>query len=129
MRGNRASEAYLHRYADFRGVSAEPTFVALPLADQVEWLNQQISDEHGRTIPPENRPTSRALLGETVTGSEAVERVQSRDGRDLLLSVSAAPVRNGEGRIVGAVVVGRDVTLRRALSGRWPNRSVSIARW
>jgi PAS domain S-box-containing protein len=116
VRGNRAWEDLVHRHADLRGLTADPVFVALPVADQVDRLNQQIWDERGRVIPTEDLPTSRALRGETVTGEHAIdERVHSPDGRELQLSVSAAPVRNGEGDIIGAVVVGRDVTARRQL--------------
>jgi PAS domain S-box-containing protein len=123
VRGNRAWEAYLQQYVELLGVSSDPAFVALPLADQVDWLNQRIQDAQGRVIPVEDLPTSRALGGEMVTGEQAVdERVQSPDGREMQLSVTAAPVRNREGRIIGAVVVGRDVTARRHLERQLAER-------
>jgi PAS domain S-box-containing protein len=116
VRGNRAWEDFVHRHADMLGLNTDPAFAALPLADQVDRLNQQVWDEHGCVIPAEDLPASRALMGETMTGSSAVdERVQRPDGFDLQLSVSAAPVRNGEGHIIGAVVVGRDATAHRQL--------------
>jgi PAS domain S-box-containing protein len=116
VRGNRAWEDYFQQGADRHELSTQPEFAALPVADQVARLNQQVQDEQGHCIPVEDHPTSRALRGETVTGSTAVdERFQLADGRDVLLSVSAAPSRDRAGNIVGAVVVGRDVTARRQL--------------
>src|SRR5260221_406172 len=93
VRANRAWRDILQRYAEMAGLTADPTYVALPLADQAEQLT--LWDVHGRVIPHEETPTARALRGETVIGANAVdERVQSPDGRVLQVSVSAAPVRD-----------------------------------
>jgi PAS domain S-box-containing protein len=117
VRANRAWRDILQRYAEMAGLTADPTYVALPLADQAEQLT--LWDEHGRVIPHEETPTARALRGETVTGANAVdERVQSPDGRVLQVSVSAAPVRDVAGQVAGAVVVVQDVTARRQLEQR-----------
>jgi signal transduction histidine kinase len=59
------------------------------------------------------------LRGEVLTGEDAVDTLVRRpDGRDVLLSVSGAPIRDAEGRIVGGVIVDRDVTERRRLERR-----------
>jgi len=62
----------------------------------------------GEPIPPDQRPFARALRGETV--SEEVSLTGRREG-DLVLRTAAAPVRLGN-RVIGAVVVGTDVTGR-----------------
>lgn len=116
IRGNRAWEDFVHQSAEWRRLSTQPAFAALPLADQMAWLGQQIQDEHGHLIAVDDRPTARALRGETVSGSAAVDEwYQIADGRDVLLSVSAAPMRDQAGHVTGVVVVGRDVTARRQL--------------
>jgi PAS domain S-box-containing protein len=67
----------------------------------------------------EEWPVSRVLRGEVLTGEEAVDTLVRRpDGRDVLLSVSGAPIRDARGRIVGGVIVDRDVTERRRLERR-----------
>jgi signal transduction histidine kinase/putative methionine-R-sulfoxide reductase with GAF domain len=70
----------------------------------------------GEPIPHAQRPFARALRGETVT-----EEISLRGGRraeDLVVRAAAAPVRLGD-RVIGAVVVGTDVTgLERAAQER-----------
>lgn len=50
----------------------------------------------------------------TVAAGEAAERVEAprrrKDGSRIFVSLTASPLRNGEGRIVGASVVAHDVT-------------------
>jgi PAS domain S-box-containing protein len=121
VRGNRAWEDFVQQSADLRGLGADPAFATSPLADRVAWLTQQIQDEHGHPIPVANHPTTRALRGETVTGSAAVDEwYQLTEGRDVLLNVSAAPIRDRAGQITGVVAVGRDVT-----EHRWLERQVA----
>ncbi|MGZ3600267.1 MAG: PAS domain-containing sensor histidine kinase [Ktedonobacterales bacterium] len=73
-------------------------------------------DAAGQPIPRERFPYVRALRGETVTGEKAVEFHQrAQDGRDVVLRVSAAPVRDAEGRILGVVLTTYDVTQQRRL--------------
>ena len=76
----------------------------------------------GEPIPPERVPSARALRGEMVAGPDADLRVRAFDGRELEVHASAAPLRaadgdgHGEGRVVGAVVVARDMTERNRLA-------------
>lgn len=73
-------------------------------------------DALGKPVPLEQLPYSRALRGEAVTGEQAVELYQRmRDGRDLIVRVSGAPVRNARGQIVGVVLSTYDVTPQRQL--------------
>ena len=120
VRANRAWQAIFRRYAEILGLSADPQFNALSLADQITQVGRHPTlDGDGKIIPTEQLPTARALRGETVNGSRAVEElVHSPDGRVLRTSVSAAPVRDPAGHIREAVVVVRDVTTRRELERR-----------
>ncbi|MCL5958115.1 MAG: MEDS domain-containing protein [Chloroflexi bacterium] len=63
----------------------------------------------GRPVADEERPLARAMAGETVVEEdEIVYNLEAQ--RDVYLRTSAAPIRDGTGKIVGAVAVARDVT-------------------
>jgi PAS domain S-box-containing protein len=65
--------------------------------------------DDGEPAPVEQWAVPRALRGETVTN--AVYRLRRKDtGEEWVGSYSFSPIRDGEGRIVGSVVVGRDIT-------------------
>jgi signal transduction histidine kinase len=123
MRTNRAWQAIFRAFADLNDWSADSTFAALPFAQQVKrWhdsvreLQYPLHDVDGHVMPLEQTPTYRALRGDTVTGSNAVdERFERADGHVYVVSVSAAPLRDAAGSIVGAVSVARDVTAQRQL--------------
>ena len=76
----------------------------------VDWSGTHRS---GRTLTPPEWPLARAILhGEVVTGQEIVYR--RPDGREVIVSCNAAPVREaGTDEIVAGVVVFDDVTERR----------------
>src|SRR4029079_9512558 len=60
-------------------------------------------------IPPEQWPGRRALRGETVVpGMEA--RYTDESGRELWMRLSAAPLRDDFGEVVGASAVLQDIT-------------------
>ena len=68
----------------------------------------------GTPYPPEELALTRALrAGEVVEGEEWV--VRRPDGSQVRLLGSAAPLRDGRGRRLGAVLVMRDVTERERL--------------
>ncbi|MFN8514343.1 MAG: histidine kinase dimerization/phospho-acceptor domain-containing protein [Chloroflexia bacterium] len=67
----------------------------------------------GAALEPGTGPTTRALQGVTSTRSELLLR--AADGSDLVVSVSGAPLRGRSRRIVGAVIVCRDITGMRRL--------------
>ncbi|HEX9133753.1 MAG TPA: ATP-binding protein [Ktedonobacteraceae bacterium] len=76
-------------------------------------------DENEQPFEPSNLPVSRVLRGETLTSSHTVDTyLRQRDGTDILLNVSGAPVRDEGGQIRGAVVVTRDMTERSHLEQR-----------
>ena len=65
-------------------------------------------DEHGLPLKPENWPGQRALRGETVApGIEVLHTLD--DGREVWMRVSAAPLRDEDGTIIGATAVVQDV--------------------
>lgn len=76
-------------------------------------------DLQGQPLPRERLVSTRVLRGETVTGADAVDELAHTEaGREVLFNISGAPVRDPEGRIIGGVLVLRDVTERRQLERR-----------
>jgi len=76
-------------------------------------------DGDGYELTPDQWPATRVLHGETFTGAQAIElTVRLRDGQERLLSITGAPMRNQEGRLLGAVMLARDVTTLHALQRR-----------
>ena len=81
----------------------------------------QASEAVGRPItiitPPEARQAASELL-ERVRRGEGVERLESagrhKEGQHLDVSVTASPVFDAEGRVVGAARILRDVTAQKA---------------
>jgi signal transduction histidine kinase len=68
-------------------------------------------DAAGQQLPREQWPLFRALRGETLTGSGAVDmRFRALDGRELYTSISAAPIWDEQRQVAGAVLAIRDVT-------------------
>ena len=67
-------------------------------------------------IPPERIDEEREILAKLVAG-ERIEHFETvrvtRDGRRLDISLTISPVRDGEGRIIGASKVARDITERK----------------
>jgi two-component sensor histidine kinase len=63
----------------------------------------------GVFIPPDATPMARAVLqGESFDGVEA--RVENPDGRRWVASVTIKPLRDEDGRIIGAINCFRDIT-------------------
>jgi PAS domain S-box-containing protein len=102
---------------------ANPTFERLwgrpPENTRAERYSEAYAGYHldGRPIASEEWPGARAVLyGETVEG-EVIQIVQAirpgEEGRRLTVWISAAPVRDADDRIAGAVVIFRDITAER----------------
>ena len=66
-----------------------------------------------KTREPIPNPVSTAVQGETPRRLVMRTLLVARDGREVPVDDSAAPIRNAAGEITGAVVVFRDVTERR----------------
>ncbi len=72
-------------------------------------------DERGQRLAPEDWPLIRVLTGR-VAGVDARDvRLRVLDDREVDIHTSAAPLRDGEGRLVGAVSILHDQTERRRL--------------
>ncbi len=63
----------------------------------------------GEPVPLEDWVVARALRGESAVGSEYILQLKST-GETWIGSYSFAPIRDRNGKIVGSVVTGRDVT-------------------
>jgi PAS domain S-box-containing protein len=75
-----------------------------------------LRDGQGRTLAPEEAPQARALRGEVLTGADAVDlQLRALDGREVEVLISAAPVRDQAGQIVGALASGVEMTERHRL--------------
>ncbi len=74
------------------------------LVERVEMLTLD-----GKVVPLEGRPTSRALRGETAANVECKMR-RTDTGETWIGSYTFSPIRGTDGAIMGAVVVGRDIT-------------------
>jgi PAS domain S-box-containing protein len=76
----------------------------------------QARDLDGHPLAADQSPVWRALHGEVIRGADAVDmQLRTLDGRDVVISGSAAPLRDREGHLVGAIGVFRDQTERRHL--------------
>ncbi|HEX5715718.1 MAG TPA: PAS domain S-box protein [Thermoanaerobaculia bacterium] len=67
-------------------------------------------------IPPDRLDEEREILGRLTRG-ERIEHYETlrmaKDGRLLDISLTVSPIRDGEGRVIGASKVARDVTQRK----------------
>ncbi|MDF2698250.1 MAG: Signal transduction histidine kinase CheA [Labilithrix sp.] len=77
-----------------------------PVAELSKSLRLRHPD--GRPLERNELPLVRALAGDVVPSVEAT--ITNRSERDVELRVSAAPIRNDEGRLMGAVAAITDVT-------------------
>jgi PAS domain S-box-containing protein len=96
------------------GLEQYAAYTALPAYQQMAMLDAR--DEQGQPLAPEAWPVARLLQGETLAGTDLL--VKSLDGRELVVNVSGAPIRDVHGHYSGCVEVFRDVTERRRLEQR-----------
>jgi signal transduction histidine kinase len=89
----------------------------LPLRQRVNLFD--LRDEDGQPLPEDQWPITRILRGELLQGKDAVDiMTRQLDGYPLLLNQAGAPLRDQDNRIIGGVLVFRDVTKRRQLERR-----------
>lgn len=105
------NRAYRELYALESGPAG---FESLPAIDRARLLHLRDAST-GAPLPPERAPDARALAGEVVSGPNADLHLQAFDGRELDVNASAVPMREPDGRFVGAVSVVRDITERNRL--------------
>ena len=83
-----------------------PATLSLKLGERIEQLHAETRD--GKPLSLEDLPVSRALRGETTRGTVMVLRRPF--GKPCWVSISAAPVRDADGRLLGAVTSLTDIT-------------------
>jgi diguanylate cyclase (GGDEF)-like protein/PAS domain S-box-containing protein len=71
---------------------------------------------HEKSKDPLPNPIEAALLGETFVDNTHKSVLMVRNGKELAISCTAAPIRASDGKIVGAVLVFRDVTHSRNMA-------------
>lgn len=79
------------------------------------WAHNEPRRTDGSPMPLEESPTMRALQGEYVRG---VRLQLGPAGGNRIVEVSAAPLRDADGRVIGVVSVGHDVTEQEHASRR-----------
>jgi PAS domain S-box-containing protein len=96
------------------GVEQNPEGLSMPALEQRDGFSASNAQEQPLAIA--ERPLNRYLRGETLTREQSVDLiVHTRDGRQVNLNNSGAPIRDKAGHLLGAVEVVRDVTEQRRL--------------
>ena len=97
----------------------EPTTMFAPEAGTRAKQHRYID---GSPLSPSELPSIRALRGETVKSDYLVHDGRTDD--DRVVNLKAAPIRDDHGRIIGSVVLSRDVTEERQNAEResWRRR-------
>jgi PAS domain S-box-containing protein len=103
---NPAAARLLHREKAIDPVQERPSRTAV-------W------DAQGFPIPENDLPFRRILRGETLSGPNTVDlQLRLADDQMIAVSLSGAPIRDGQGEVVAALSICRDVTERRHLERR-----------
>ncbi|MDP2752654.1 MAG: EAL domain-containing protein [Rhodocyclaceae bacterium] len=79
-------------------------------------LRQVFNIENESTRQPVENPVERAIAGNCVVGLTNHTVLISRDGREINIEDSAAPIRDRAGHIIGVVLVFHDVSDRHQLA-------------
>lgn len=90
-------------------------------------LEQVFHIVHEDSRKPTENPVSACLRQGKVVGLAGHTVLISRDGSEYGIEDSAAPIRNAEGTLLGAVLVFHDVTEQRRLSGEMSYRATHDA--
>ncbi len=81
-----------------------------------------MSNEQGQLLTYEEWPQSRILRGESLKGPTAMNLlVHTVDGREMLMSVSGAPVYMQGNKLIGGVAICRDITEQKRLEAYTQN--------
>jgi PAS domain S-box-containing protein len=103
---NPAGEILLMNPAVERMLGYSEVEQKLPLAPRMELLRMETPD--GKPFPAEEVPLRKALRGES--SSSVVAVMHPPHGKELWVSMGAAPIRAPSGDILGAVVTFTDIT-------------------
>ncbi|MEW6320135.1 MAG: response regulator [Acidobacteriota bacterium] len=94
-----------------------------PQRRQERWARTRVRTRGGKELPQEAWPWRRALAGERIVGEEF--EIEREDGVVIPTLVSAAPLRDGHGNVLGTVVAFQDIARLRELD-RLKDEFVSI---
>ena len=96
------------------GIEGDPTAMTMPF---LEWRSGFVAlNTQRQPIPEAERPIRRYLQGEVLAKQESVDLIlRTHNNQETLVNNTGAPIRDGTGRIIGAVEVIRDVTEQRRL--------------
>jgi signal transduction histidine kinase/PAS domain-containing protein len=103
-----------HAFRTLFGVDWHPEFATLSIQERVALLEPH--NDQGQPLPLEAWPPVRLLHGEVLTGVDT--RIKNLAGRDVVVNMSGAPLRDETGQLTGAVEVFRDVTARDQMEQR-----------
>jgi signal transduction histidine kinase len=104
-------------FRELLAVDIQPDYISGVLHDRMSRVAMR--DEMGQLLTEEQWPMTRILHGDLLNGANALDvTITALDGRVVEVNAGGAPVRDQQGRIVGAVVIYRDVTERRRLDRR-----------
>ena len=85
-------------------------------SDHPYWLSRNATTPDGKRLAPEDAPGARAARGETVTGEVLIFR--HKDGTEIYVSVTAAPIWQRNDTIIGVVSTYTDISELRKLQTR-----------
>jgi PAS domain S-box-containing protein len=69
-------------------------------------------------IPPDRQNEERIILEQIARGERVDHYERRKDGSSVVISLTVSPVKNVEGRIIGASKIARDITERKQLEAR-----------
>lgn len=87
-----------------------------------------VRDGEGRPLARDAYPINRIMNGETLSGTRAVDLlVRILDGRDVQLRTSGMPLYDKQQRLLGGLIVFRDVTGRRLIESGAEQHAYGLA--
>jgi PAS domain S-box-containing protein len=96
------------------GISSVEDYRRIPLSERVRMFDMRLID--GTPIIPEEASIARALYEVSPNGGGPLELIlRTLDGREIAIGITIAPIHDMQGRIIGAVVIGRDMTAHQRL--------------
>jgi PAS domain S-box-containing protein len=90
------------------GVDKHPEYATRLIQERMPLL--ALRNEQGQLLPEDEWPPIRVLRGETLSGADIF--IKNLEGREMVINVSGAPLRDQTGRVTGGVQAFRDVTER-----------------
>ena len=99
--------------------------MALALGRRLDEVFRIVTEESRQAV---ENPVARVLREGKTVGLSNHTLLIARDGRELAIDDSAAPIRNGRAESVGAVLVFRDVTQKRADEAQLERQATELRR-